>query len=139
MYCCSWCGGFYAVVLSVMEGLKPPGELSFEGNVSENWRKWCRQFRNYLKAINLVQEPVVDADNPPAGNAAISARQVAILLHTAGEEAYEIYSQFEYEDGHDKNTLEDVLHSMIDTVIRGSMSSMSVMCSGICPRERVNL
>ena len=56
-----------------------------------------------------MQEPGVDRNNPPAGNAAISARQVAILLHTAGEEAYEIYSQFEYEDGHDENTLADVI------------------------------
>lgn len=92
-----------------MEGLKPPGELSFEGNVSENWRKWRRQFENYLTAINLIQAPVVDADNPPAGNAAVSRRQIAVLLHTAGEEASEIASQFEYGDEEDANSLVDVL------------------------------
>ena len=34
----------------------------------------------------------------PAGNAAIHRRQLVVLLHTVGEEAYEIYSQFEYEN-----------------------------------------
>ena len=27
------------VVVITIEGLKPPGELSFVGNVAENWRK----------------------------------------------------------------------------------------------------
>ena len=120
-----------------MEGLKPPGELSFEGNVAENWRKWCRQFQNYLRAINLVQEPVVDRNNPPAGNAAISARQVAILLHTAGEEAYEIYSQFEYEDGHDENTLADVISgspsmrsfSLLEARLKTNLQSNILSCT----------
>lgn len=36
-----------------MEGLKQPAELSFEGNVSENWKRFRRNFQNYLLAINL--------------------------------------------------------------------------------------
>lgn len=87
-----------------MEGLKAPGELSFEGNVSENWRRWKRAFQNYLLAINLV----LAADGGP-GNAAISKRQVAILLHTAGEEADEICSQFEYAENESADVLADVL------------------------------
>ena len=77
--------------------------------MSENWRKWRRQFENYLLAINLVLAPVPDAANPPAGNAAISKRQVAILLHAAGEEAYEIYSQFEFADDAHNDDIGDVL------------------------------
>lgn len=90
-------------------GMQPPGELSFEGNVSENWRKWRRQFENYLIAINLIAGPADEDGNFPAGNTAIWQRQVAILLHTAGEEAAEIYDQFEFTAGQDKNRLPDVL------------------------------
>ena len=87
-----------------MEGLKPPGELSFVGNVAENWRRWRRTFENYLLAINLVETPVVVGQPEPAGNAVVRRRQLAILLHTAGEEANEVYSQFEYDnDGDDEN------------------------------------
>lgn len=92
-----------------MEGLKPPGELSFEGNVSENWRRWRRSFENYLRAVDIVREPVEDGEAPPAGNAAIMRRQLAIFLHTAGEEAYEIYSQFDFENEDDRDDLDIVI------------------------------
>ena len=81
-----------------MEGLKPPCELLFEGNVSENWQKWRRSFENYLRAIDLVRVPVAEGDPEPANNAGIMRRQLAIFLHTAGDEAYEIYSQFDFEN-----------------------------------------
>lgn len=76
---------FISVV--VMDGLKPPGELSFEGNVSENWRRWKRSFQNYLLAINICLLPNEDDGSVPAANASINKRQVALLLHCAGEEA----------------------------------------------------
>ena len=91
-----------------MDGLKPPVELSFDGCISENWRRWKRAFQNYLLAINLVLEPSVDGDEP-AGNAAIAKRQVAVMLHCAGEEAYEIFSQFDFDDEESADRLEDVL------------------------------
>ena len=92
-----------------MEGLKPPCELSFEGNVSENWRKWRRSFENYLRAIDLVRVPVAEGDPEPANNAGIMRRQLAIFLHTAGDEAYEIYSQFDFENEDDDQNLDAVL------------------------------
>lgn len=100
-----------AVCISVvvMDGLKPPGELSFEGNVSENWRRWKRSFQNYLLAINICLLPNEDDGSVPAANASINKRQVALLLHCAGEEAYEIFSQFEYEGGESADKLDDVV------------------------------
>jgi len=97
-----------------MEGLKPPSELSFDGNVGENWRKWRRSFENYLLAVNLVTAPVVGGQQEPAGNAAIRRRQLAVLLHTAGEEAYEIYSQFEYDNAGEENNYEIVMQKFQD-------------------------
>ena len=91
-----------------MEGLRAPGELSFEGNVSDNWRKWRRSLDNYLLASNLVLKPRVSGVEP-AENATIGRRQVAVLLNLAGEEANEIFSQFEFETGKSNDKLADVL------------------------------
>ena len=102
----SFCACFFgricqSILVVIMEGLKPPGELSFVGNVAENWRKWRRAFENYLLAINLVVATAPEGEPEPVGNAAIRRRQLAILLHTAGEEANEIYGQFEYDNDND--------------------------------------
>ena len=92
-----------------MEGLKAPGELSFEGNVSDNWRKWRRALENYLLASDLVLKPQESGQEPPPENAGINRRQVAILLNQAGEEATEIYGQFDFPAGKSKDVMADVL------------------------------
>ena len=33
-----------------MEDFRPPPSMSFDGNVSENWRKWRQQLTLYLSA-----------------------------------------------------------------------------------------
>ena len=92
-----------------MEGLKAPGELSFEGNVSDNWRKWRGALENYLLASDLVLKPQESGQEPPPENAGINRRQVAILLNQAGEEATEIYGQFDFPAGKSKDVMADVL------------------------------
>ena len=37
----------YNMVSEVMEQLKPPQHLSFEGNLAENWKEWLQGFRLY--------------------------------------------------------------------------------------------
>lgn len=64
-----------------LSNLKPPEPLSFEGNISDNWKKWIKKFEIYLQAT----ESTTKADGV----------KVAILLHTIGEEAYEKYETFE--------------------------------------------
>lgn len=66
---------------AVIQNLSPPEPLSFDGNVSENWKKWKKKFNIYLEAT----ESTTKAD----------AVKTAILLHTIGEEAYEKYETFE--------------------------------------------
>ena len=59
---------------------------------------------NYLLAINLVLKKDDDAANVEIGK-----RQVAILLNQAGDEANEVFSQFEYTVGKGQDKLADVL------------------------------
>ena len=33
-----------------MSKFSPPKELSFEGNLSENWERWKKEFKFYLRA-----------------------------------------------------------------------------------------
>ena len=39
-----------------MAGLKPPGPLSFDGNVGSNWQDWLRTYEFYEKATELEKE-----------------------------------------------------------------------------------
>lgn len=64
-----------------MGGLRPPAPLSFEGNVSENWRRWRQKFEIYVTATNLTAQP--------------NTRQVALLLHIIGDEALDKFNTFE--------------------------------------------
>ena len=94
-------------------GLSPPAALSLEGNLAENWRRWRRNFENFLVAINSIAAPKNNDDTWPAGNTAVWARQIAILRHCIGEDAVEILDQFVFdadaEPAEDDGRLPDVL------------------------------
>ena len=87
-------------------GLAPPSELCLDGNLAENWRKWRRNFENYLVAINLVAQPLQENGQWPATNVAIWLRQIAILRHCIGEDSVEILDQLDFDA--DANPAEDV-------------------------------
>uniref|UniRef100_A0A8C1X2E4 Gypsy retrotransposon integrase-like protein 1 n=1 Tax=Cyprinus carpio TaxID=7962 RepID=A0A8C1X2E4_CYPCA len=82
-----------------MEMLRPPPPLSLTGNLAENWRKWEQRFNLYLTASALVDES--------------ETRKIAVLLHSIGEEALDIYNslEIEYEDSRDKK-LSEVLAAL---------------------------
>ena len=63
-----------------MDQLKPPSQLSFEGNLAENWKEWLQGFRLYLVASGIDEK---------AGKV-----KVATLLHVASIEARRIYNTF---------------------------------------------
>ncbi|XP_067928943.1 uncharacterized protein [Watersipora subatra] len=69
-----------------------------DGNLAENWRKWRRNFENYLDAINLIAGPADENGAWPPANNAIWRRQIAILRHCIGEDAVEILDQFEFDE-----------------------------------------
>ena len=78
-----------------MEQLKPTGELSFEGNLAENWRKWIQSFELFLIAseINEKSEKV----------------QCATLLHVAGEEARAVFNAFDFDKEGDQHKIDIVI------------------------------
>ena len=61
--------------------LNLPSKLSLKGNLSVNWKKFRQQFEIYMLAANL-------SSRKPAA-------KVALLLNLIGEEALEVYNNFE--------------------------------------------
>ena len=64
-------------------------------NAAEAWRKWDMVFKAYYAAGVL--------------NKKHKTTQVAILLHCTGMEAQEIFSNFVFGEGEDKDKVDDVL------------------------------
>ena len=77
-----------------MDKLNPPEQLSFEGNVAENWRKWKQRFELFSAASGLS-----DKDEKV---------QSATLLHVAGPDALEIYNTFSWDTEGDENKVEKI-------------------------------
>ena len=75
------------LLLAIMAGLslKPPGPLSFDGNVAENWKVWYRSWNIFACASELGEktEPV----------------QCATFLHVAGNQAQHVHSSWTFADG----------------------------------------
>lgn len=61
-----------------MEQFKPPSQLILTGNIAENWRRWEQRFRLYMTASGASEKE--------------EEVKIAILLHTIGEEALEVYN-----------------------------------------------
>ena len=79
-----------------MDVLKPPENMHFDaGNVAEAWRRWEQQFKIYMTAAELSKKA--------------KATRVAILLHTAGPEALDVSSTFQWEEEADKDDTDKVL------------------------------
>ena len=78
---------------------RPPGELDIiEGNVSENFKRWKRQFEIYLTASGAVEKS--------------QETQTAILLQCAGAKVIEIYDHFVWAENGDKNKPDAVMQKI---------------------------
>ena len=79
-----------------MTELRTPNEMCFStDNTAEAWRKWEMAFRTYYTATELSKNE--------------GRTQVAILLHSAGVEAQEIFANFVSGTDEDKNKVDGVL------------------------------
>ena len=65
-----------------MAGLKPPGHLSLEGNIAQNWKHWNRAFTLNETATELTTKT--------------QAIRCATFLHVAGPAAQQIYETFQF-------------------------------------------
>ena len=77
-----------------MDSFHKPSALSFDGNTSENWRRFKQQFDIYITASASEKK----------GNEV----KIAILLNFAGEDAIEVFNTFQFAEG-DANKLDKVL------------------------------
>ena len=62
--------------------------MSFDGNTSENWRKFKQQFDIYVTASGSEKKD--------------DAVEIAILLNFAGEDAIEVFNTFQFAEGDEK-------------------------------------
>lgn len=63
---------------------KPPGTLSLEGNLSENWRVWIQKFDIYLIASGIAEKS--------------DKVKCATFFHFAGGDAIKVYNTFQFDD-----------------------------------------
>ena len=66
-----------------MEGFTPPPQLSFEGNINENWKRWKQDLDLYLVATEKDKKP--------------DKVKSSILLTCIGPKGREIYNTFIFE------------------------------------------
>ena len=71
-----------------MDSFHKPSALSFDGNTSENWRRFKQQFDIYITASGSEQKD--------------DAVKIAILLNFAGEDAIEVFNTFQFAEGDEK-------------------------------------
>ena len=67
-----------------MEQLKPPNNLSFEGNLAENWRTWIQKFELYLIATGIEEKS--------------EKVKCATFLHVAGDEAIKVFNTMDFDE-----------------------------------------
>ena len=77
-----------------MEQLRPPSNLSFVGNLAENWRCWWQAFELYMVATGL--------------NEKTETVRCATLLHVAGDDAIKVFNTFLFDTPEDKKKLDKV-------------------------------
>ena len=78
-----------------VQGIRPPQALSLGPNIVQEWKLFPQKWTNYAVITNLSTQD--------------RAYQVALLLHTLGEDALRIYNGFHFETDEDKHTMDEVL------------------------------
>ena len=76
-------------------GIKPPQPLILEGSVSEAWKSFKQKWNNYAIITNL--------------NAHNREYQVALFLHTLGDQALKIYDGFTFATPADQRTVAEII------------------------------
>ena len=75
--------------------IPPPGDLSFQGNIAENWKKWQRKFENFLHATEKADKG--------------DSVKIGCLLSCVGDEALDRWDHFTWIEGEDKKKYKDVI------------------------------
>ena len=67
-----------------MEGFVKPSQISFEGNVAENWRRFKQKYEIFVVASGYEKKS--------------NKEKCCMLLNLAGEQAIEVYNTFTYDE-----------------------------------------
>ena len=78
-----------------ISGIKPPPPLSFEGNLSENWKYFKQKWGHYVILTNLDKQS--------------REYRVALLLHTMGDEALKVYNGFHFTTDPGVRTVQEII------------------------------
>ena len=87
-----------------MDSFHKSNALSFDGNTSENWRRFKQQYEIYLTASASEKKD--------------DTVKIAILLNFAGEDAIEVFNTVQFPEG-DKKSWTKCLNSLSVTVTPG--------------------
>jgi hypothetical protein len=68
-----------------MEGFVKHNQISFEGNIAENWRKNKQKFEMFVIALGYEKKT--------------NKEKCCMLLNLAGEQAIEVFNTFTFEEG----------------------------------------
>ncbi|KAJ8033383.1 hypothetical protein HOLleu_23606 [Holothuria leucospilota] len=74
-----------------MEQLRAPNPLSFEGNLSTNWKKWIERFDLYLVASGVYKKD--------------AKLQSYLFLHVIGEQGLDVYNSFKFDNEIDRHNV----------------------------------
>lgn len=83
--------------------VKPPSKLNLRENVSENWKTYKQQWRNYAIVANLAAHP--------------EEYQVALFLHCLGADALRVYNGLSFESEEDKTKLSKIMEKLDEFAI----------------------
>ena len=79
-----------------ISGLKPPSPLITESrNLQENWKLFLQKWQNYSTLTAL--------------NSHTMEYQVALLLHTLGDDALRVYNGFDFETPDNQRTVQEII------------------------------
>jgi len=81
-----------------MEQFHPPEQLSLQGNLAENWRRWKQRFEIYMIASGKNEK----SDEVKA----------ATFLHLAGPEALEVFNTLTFDAAGDEKKISKLLEKL---------------------------
>ena len=76
-------------------GIRPPQAFVMDSNVTENWKLFKQKWRNYSIITNLSRQT--------------EQYQVALLLHTLGDDALRAYNGFSFVTTDENRTVDEIL------------------------------
>ncbi|KAK9685286.1 hypothetical protein QE152_g38158 [Popillia japonica] len=93
-----------------MEYVKQPREMSMDGDLGLNWKKFKARFEIYIKATGI-------------NNKGTEENRIACLLHCMGEDAQEIFETFELSE-QKKESYKEVVKAFEDYFVPKSNPSV---------------